>query len=274
MTYDPTLYLYKSVFLQRIADYVRSGHVHWTSGEVTLSKAAALAKKFDRLYGVGRTRHQRAWARQKGEASAVLLFYRRPERTSDSPVLSPDGKQQTADEVCQTTERPEPTLMWMLLVTDGEHLAPRLERLRLALDPGGRVRFDELELVALPRAGQAKPAWTWRLTEDAVQGWRASLIDCARRQPWRLGHEVQQLARLPGFAGCRAQVKKLMQLARGEHRRRLPDAPALACPRHPYLARLPDAGVRLSALVRVATSVARRSRPSCAANTGVRAACH
>lgn len=250
MAYDPTLYLYKSVFLQRIADYVRSGHVHWTSGEVTLSKAAALAKKFDRLYGVGRTRHQRAWARQKGEASAVLLFYRRPERSSDSPLPSPDGERPTTDEACQTADTAEPRLMWMLLVTNGKHLAPRLERLRRAPDPGGRVRVDELELVALPRVGQSKPAWTWRLTEEAVQGWRATIIDCARRQPWRLAHEMQQLARLPGFAGCRAQVKKLMQLARGEHRRRLPAEPALVCPRQPYLARLPDTGVRLSALIR------------------------
>lgn len=270
MTYDPFIYLYKSVFLQRIADYVRTGHVHWTSGEVTASKAAALAKKFDRLYGVGRSRHQRAWARQKGEASAVLLFYRRPGRSSASPVPSPDGGRQTTDEACRTADAAEPRLVWMLLVTEGEHLAPRLERLHHAPDPSGRVRVDELELVALPRTGQTRPAWTWRMTEEAVQGWRATIIDCARRQPWRLGYEVQQLARLPGFAGCRAQVKKLMQLARGEHRRRLPGEPALACPRQPYLARLPDAGVRLSALTRVAT----RDRPSCAANTGVDAACH
>lgn len=251
MAYDPFIYLYKSVFLQRIADYVRTGHVRWTSGEVTLSKAAALAKKFDRLYGVGRSRHQRAWARQKGEASAVLLLYRRPGRSSDTVLPSPDGERQTTDEACRTADAAEPMLVWMLLVTDGEHLAPRLERLRHASDPSGRVRVDELELVALPRTGQTKPAWTWRITEEAVQGWRATIIDCARRQPWRLGFEVQQLARLPGFAGCRAQVKKLMQLTRGEHRRRLPGEPAMVCPRQPYLARLPDAGVRLSVLRRV-----------------------
>lgn len=270
MTYDPFIYLYKSVFLQRIADYVRTGHVRWTSGEVSLARVGALAKRFDRLYGVGRTRHQRAWARQKGEASAVLLFYRRPGRSSDSLLPSTDGGRQTTDEACQTADAAEPKLMWMLLVTDGEHLAPRLERLHHAPDPSGRVRVDEMELVALPRPGQARPAWTWRMTEEAVQGWRAAIIDCARRQPWRLGFEVQQLARLPGFAGCRAQVKKLMQLAKGEHRRRLPGEAALACPRQPYLARLPDAGVRLSALTRVAT----RLRPSCAASTGVDVACH
>lgn len=250
MTYDPYIHLYKSVFLQRIADYVRSGHVHWTSGQVSLARASALAQKFDKLYGVGRTRHQRAWARQKHEASAVLLFYRRPGRSSDGPVRLPDGDGPTTAETCPTAQAVEPMLMWMLLVTEGESLAHRLERLRRAHDPDGRVRLDELELVALPRAGQAKPAWTWRLTDEAVQGWRATLIDCARRQPWRLAHEVQQLARLPGFAGCRAQVKKLMQLARAEHRRRQPGEPALVCPRQPYLARLADAGERLSALRR------------------------
>jgi hypothetical protein len=257
MTFDPPVFEHKAVFLQRIGDYVRTGHVHWTSGEVSLDKAAALARKFDRLYAVGRSRHQRAWARQRGEASAVWLLWRRSQRPSLETLqpsvkpLSPsaDGLQ-TAAQAGQTAVTPEQTLVWVLLVTQGEHLAHRLETLRDARTAAGRLVFETLELVALPRAGQAQPSWTWRLSDAGVQGWRALLIDCARRQPWRLGFEVQQLARLPGFAGCRAQVKKLMRLARAEHRRRCPSQPALVCPRQPYVQRLADAGVRLGALLR------------------------
>ena len=244
MSFDPHVFEHKAVFLQRLADYVRTGHVHWTSGEVSLDKAAATARKFDRLYAVGRSRHQRAWARQRGEASAVWLLWRRSQPPSVKP-LPP-----SAGEPGQTAAWPEPTLVWVLLVTQGEHLAHRLETLRDARTAAGRLVFEHLELVALPRAGQAQPSWTWRLSDAGVLGWRALLIDCARRQPWRLAFEVQQLARLPGFAGCRAQVKKLMRLARAEHRRRCPSQPALVCPRQPYVQRLADTGMRLSALLR------------------------
>jgi len=257
MSFDPHVFEHKAVFLQRLADYVRTGHVHWTSGEVSLDKAAALARKFERLYAVGRSRHQRAWARQRGEASAVWLLWRRSQRPSletlqpsAKPLPLSAGESQTAGEPGQTAAWPEPTLVWVLLVTQGEHLAHRLETLRDARTAAGRLVFEHLELVALPRVGQALPSWTWRLSDAGVHGWRALLIDCARRQPWRLAFEVQQLARLPGFAGCRAQVKKLMRLARAEHRRRCPSQPALVCPRQPYVQRLADTGMRLSALLR------------------------
>jgi len=187
----------------------------------------------------------------------VWLLWRRSQRPSletlqpsVKPLPLSAGESQTAAAPGQTAVWPEPSLAWVLLVTQGEHLAHRLEALRDARSAAGRLVFEHLELVALPRAGQAQPSWTWRLNNAGVQGWRALLIDCARRQPWRLAFEVQQLARLPGFAGCRAQVKKLMRLARAEHRRRCPSQPALVCPRQPYVQRLADTGERLGALLR------------------------
>ena len=261
MSYDPVVLTRLSTFMQRIADHVRLGYCFWTSGEINADKAPAFVRKFDRLYAVGRTRHQRAWARLKGEAGAVLLLYAPTAHTppttgKDEPTkvaqlpTSSAPKQTTATEP-PTADTPCPiTLLWVLLVTPGEHLAHRFEVLRDANTEIGRIQVRDFELVRLPRPGQASAAWTWRLTTAAYQGWRANLIDVARRQPARLPSEVQRLGITPGFAGCRAQVKKLLQLAKAEHQRRMPGNAVLTVPRVWYVQRLASGTLRLSQLRR------------------------
>lgn len=261
MSYDPVVLTRLSTFMQRIADHVRLGYCFWTSGEINADKAPAFVRKFDRLYAVGRTRHQRAWARLKGEAGAVLLLYAPTAHTppttgKDEPTkvaqlpTSSAPKQTTATEP-PTADTPCPiTLLWVLLVTPGEHLAHRFEVLRDANTEIGRIQVRDFELVRLPRPGQASAAWTWRLTTAAYQGWRANLIDVARRQPARLPSEVQRLGKTPGFAGCRTQVKKLLQLAKAEHQRRMPGNAVLTVPRVWYVQRLASGTLRLSQLRR------------------------
>ena len=261
MSYDPVVLTHLSTFMQRIADHVRLGYCFWSSGEINTDKAPAFVRKFDRLYAVGRTRHQRAWARLKGEAGAVLLLYAPtahtpPTSDKDEPTkvaqLPTSGvpKQTTATEP-PTADTPGPiNLLWVLLVTPGEHLAHRLEGLRDANTEVGRIQVRDFELVRLPRPGQASAAWTWRLTTAAYQGWRAHLIDVARRQPARLASEVQRLGKTPGFAGCRTQVKKLLQLAKAEHQRRMPGNAVLTVPRVWYVQRLASGTLRLSQLRR------------------------
>ncbi|ABM40814.1 hypothetical protein HND92_04050 [Diaphorobacter sp. JS3050] len=250
--HDPLVHTHLSSYLQRICDHVRLGYRHWCSGTIRVDKAAALVRKFDRLYAVGRSRHQRAWARHKGEAAAVLLLY--------APTVPG-----TAD----TAEADDDALLWTLLLTPGQSLAQQLEVLHDAGTATGRVQVRDFELVQLPRAGQAHSAWTWRLSEGAYQGWRAHLIDTARRSPWLLPGQVQRLARTPGFAGCRVQVKKLQQLARAEHQRRMPGQAVLALPRVLYVQRLASGQLRLSQLRRRYTA-----QTSCAANTRGDRTCH
>lgn len=273
MTYDPVVLTRLSTYLQRIADHVRLGYCFWTSGEISADKAPAFVRKFDRLYSVARTRHQRAWARSKGEAGAVLLLYA---PTANTPPTTDGDEPTTAAKLppsgvaCPTSAQPAPTadtqcpttLLWILLVTPGEHLAHRLEGLRDAGTEAGRIHVRDCELVRLPRPGQAKPAWTWRLTAAVYQGWRAHLIDIARRQPARLASEVQRLGKTPGFAGCRTQVKKLLQLAKAEHQRRMPGNAVLTVPRVWYVQRLASGTLRLSQLQRRYTK-----KTSSAANT-------
>lgn len=215
---------YKAAFMQRIADHVRLGYTQWTSGSVTAQRAQALVRKFHQRYGVGLTRHQKAYARSQGKASAVLILW----------------------------EARPGVLQWALMLTPGDNLAHELEKLEDATTAYGRIVVTGYELVQLPRRGCKQPAWTWRMTGDTSDGWRERVLRSARRGADALSEELKELARTPGFAGCRAQVRKLLQLARAEAGRRLGNTATTVSypPRIGYVQRLSQTGVPLLTWVR------------------------
>ncbi|MDE2071754.1 MAG: hypothetical protein KGI70_03445, partial [Patescibacteria group bacterium] len=227
------------------ADYVRSGHARWTSGECPLegARAHALVQKFSALYRIDATRGQRLRMKRSGVGSAHLLLYaRRPEAGA----------------------KPR-TILWFLLVSDGEHPAAALETLRDAHAPGERIRVDGYELVQLPRKDSATPAWTFRMTAERYQAWRERVVACARKPALRAEHDIaRRLYSVPGFAGIRSQVGFLVGLWRKEWKRRRAAADAFPpLPRQlRYVQRLKSTGVRLSQL----THDAARSAESVGAN--------
>lgn len=182
---DIAVQRYKAAFMQRIADHVRLGYTHWTAGTVSAERAQTLVRKFHSRYGVCLTRHQKAYARSRGQASAALMLW------SDQP-----GQ-----------------LQWILMLTQGENLAHELEQLKEATTAGGRIVVTGYALVQSPRRGSERPAWTWRMTADTYEAWRERILRNARHGPDALSQHVKELARTPGFAGCRAQVRKLLQLS-------------------------------------------------------------
>lgn len=250
--YDPIVLESRQTLMQRIADYVRTGHTHWTSGQIPLERAPAVARKFARIYEVDLDRNRRFRAKRAGEANAVLLLLRKP---ADMLVT------------------------WFLLCTDGEHVAHQLERLHDASAKAGRVQFGDYELVRLnkrikPRAtrsqrdagirlGMISPAkepeaptlgrlvLTWRMNADAYEGWRERALTTARGlNPFAARQFLAELYSVPGFFGARQQVGKVAALFRREFRRRhgsLAGCPPL--PKLGYVARRADRGARLSRLV-------------------------
>jgi hypothetical protein len=145
------------------------------------------------------------------------------------------------------------TILWLLLVSDGEHPAAVVEKLWDAHAPGERIRLDGYELVQLPRKDSAKPAWTWRMTADKYQAWRERVIEGARKPALRAERDItQRLYSVPGFAGIRSQVGFIVGLWRKEWKRRR--AANDAFPQLPkqlrYAQRLRTIGVALSSLIR------------------------
>lgn len=146
MRYDPLVLTNQAVAMQRIADYVRSGHVFWTSGEVPMARARALVHKFDRLYGVSRTRNQRATDKSHGLVGATLILY-----CPHTPEQSPHTV----------------AIRWVLLLTVGDSPAYAVEKLQDARDRETRLRWGDYELLQIARSGQQKPAWSWRMRQQA-----------------------------------------------------------------------------------------------------------
>ena len=222
MFFNPLVLQGKQVLMQRIADYVRSGHVHWTCGEVPGNRAQAMARKFAHLYAVDLDRNRRLRAKSRGHGTAVLLLTQ--PGASDAPLI------------------------WYLLVTPGEHPAHHLERLRDASIREGRVRFADYELVHVTKPNVAHPVLTWKLLREAEELWRERALAEARSgNEFRVQQFLHALRQTPGFYGIRKQVGKVMGLFRREwRRRRATSAPTLQ--RLGYVSRLSNRGVRLHAL--------------------------
>lgn len=229
MRYDPLVLANQAVAMQRIADYVRSGHVFWTSGEVPIARSKALVHKFDRLYGIGRTRNQRATDRSHGVAGATLILYC-PHTSDESP--------------------PTDKIRWVLLVSAGDNPAYAVEKLQDARDRATRLRWGDYELLQIARPGQLKPAWSWRLRQQAYDDFRHRIIQAIRHQnSFEYESALDTLYRLPGFAGVRVQGKKLLLLYGVEWVRRFGERCHLQ-KRLRYVQRLKNQGTKLSVLVK------------------------
>jgi len=240
--FEITVHTSRPAFMQRVADFVRTGHHRWTSGEVQLDRAHALAQKFAALYRIDATRGQRLRMKRSGIASAHLLMYTRRSHDGAKPR----------------------TILWFLLVSDGEHPAAALETLRDAHAPGERIRLDGYELVQLPRKDSGAPAWSWRMTAERYQSWRERVVACARKPALRAEHDItKKLYSVPGFAGIRSQVGFIVGLWRREWKRRraandaFPKLPPLR-----YVQRLKSVGIPLSQLTRDAARGAESVPPN------------
>lgn len=177
--------------MQQVSDHVRNGYRHWVTGTVSLERARAWSEKAVKLYDVEQDRNRRARAKKAGRGSAYLLFY--------SLNRSLDTKQ----------------LGWILLVTDGDHPAHKLERLRRA--ETSPVTLFGYNLVREPKPDNAHPPWTWRMSHATYQAWRERIIDVIRRgSEFDLQQVLKVLRGAPGFAGVRGQIKALHRLIRYE----------------------------------------------------------
>lgn len=235
--YDPIVLESRQVLMQRLADYVRTGHVHWTCGEVTLERAPTLARKFARLYGTDLDRNRRLRAKARGEGNAVLLLAR----------LHPADMH----------------IHWYLLVSPGDNPAHELEELVDATTREGRMRHAEYELVHMTKPGVAHPVLTWRMSRGNEEDWRTRALAEARHgSPHRVERFLEVLYKSPGFYGVRRQVGKTVSLFRREWRRRRGKAPIPKLPRLYYCARLRNRGLRLTQLLHQATEVAVNGPPS------------
>ena len=225
----PELFVFtkKTVFMQRIADLVRTDHVNYVAGEIPLEKLDALHKKFAKFYNCHLNKLEASRYRKKGYASARFLAY------------LPDN----ADKA-----------HWVLLVSHGDFEFAelgKLEKWRNALKD--RIELTGYELVRLTKPTEPKPVWTWRYIRSREQELRDAIVSAIRhRQDLEIKRLINSEWRSPGFAGVREQVKKMADLIREEWKRSrgktepLPEIPQ----RIGYVQRLPDKGKYIKAILK------------------------
>lgn len=213
--YNPTVLHGKTVYLQRIQEAVAAGYVHAFMGSVALSKAQKLVNKFAEVYGVGRAKDERYRRRAQGLGNATLILRFNEEAAID----------------------------FALLVTEGEHPAHHLEKLRDARrEP---LRYREFELALLTLKGRSRPTLTWRLDPETFDAWKKRLhLHTAHYDRSGLYQDWFSLYRVPGFAGIRRQVGELVAYWRRDWQQLRGDDPCPVCYPHDEMSHRAVPGVK------------------------------
>ena len=242
--HNPTIFRYRSAYLQRITDYVRKGYIYSISGTIAAKKVGDLGQKFHSFYNCFASKNQRMLTKKAGRANCMLLLY------------IPHMVEIDADTLVQ----------WTLLFSPGDSVAHKLEKPSDATVSKSRIKHHNLELVQLPRPGQATPAWTWRFDAKHYEHLRDTVIAMSKighGQTEPLEDFLETLAKTPGFAGVRHQVKQLFKLAKASVKRYSADNIELNVPKHRYLQRLENGTFDLLALEKaIALNAKVNSSPS------------
>ncbi len=219
---DPQIYTKKTVWMQRISDYVRTGSDRYIQGETALEKVPALVARFEGRYVMNRPRAAMQRARERGQNTAVWKAY---------------------------YPKDQEKVLWVLLANlveeDGESWRDaKVDRIEVPIG---------LELVRQTRKGSRQAAWTWRYRKSTYEIMKMVIVeDLRQRRDFRLRQMIYNLHRTPGFAGTRVQVKELWKLLRAEWKRsrgsneKMPELPKNIG----YLRRLPDVTAPWSEIMR------------------------
>ncbi len=195
----------KSSFMQRIADYVRTGHQAYISGVTDTRKIFDTWEKLVHNNPVFDDKLKAFRARERGEATGRLLLYMNPR--------SPEK------------------IFWFLLVHGKKEQLPKGENWKHAEDHHNRIHLTGYELVRVTKEGLKKPVWTWRYTRERYEDLRDSMVLSIRsNRDQDFKNLIQKIFGTMGFSGSREQAKNLATLAKEEWKRRrqndeMPDIP-------------------------------------------------
>jgi hypothetical protein len=192
----------KAGYMQRISDYVRTGHIHYIKGVIRLEKAFAFHDKMVINLPIYGDKLKAFRAREKGEATARLLFWRPKE-----------GEE----------------LHWIVLLHAKSEQLPPSEKWLNALQE--RIELTGYELVRETKKDAPKPVWTWKYRSDRYEDLRDSLILAIRsKRDQDVKTLIATIWGTMGFSGSRHQAKQLLKLLKDEWKRRrgsdpLPELP-------------------------------------------------
>lgn len=224
----------KAAFMQRIQDYVRTGHRLYIQGVIATQKVPMFAAKMVKLHPVFDNKLKAFRAREKGEATGRLMFWL-PHADSEN-------------------------VHWILVIHGEKEQLDKSEKWQTADNRGKKIELTGYELVRQTKALENKPIWTWRYREDRYADIRDALVMAIRaRRDQDVKISLEIIWGSMGFAGSRQQAKALEKIFREEWKRRRPGEVSPETPAgHGYLRRKADLGVYLGVPATKAAAVPRR----------------
>ena len=216
------MFTHKAAFMQRISDYVRTGHQAYIQGVTDTSKMHATWDRLVIANPVFDDKLKAFRAREKGEPTGRLLMY-------------------------QNLSAPE-KIHWIVLIHAKVDQLPPGEKWRHAEDPRSRIQFTGYELLRVTKEGLKKPAWTWRYSTQRYQDIRDSMVQAIRsRRDQDLKRLIETIFGTMGFSGSREQAKDLDTLMKSEWKLRRPGEEMPETPKGiGWIRRKADKGVFLS----------------------------
>lgn len=197
------VFTYKSPYMQRIADYVRTGHIHYIQGVISLEKVFQFHDKLLVNLPIFDDKLKAFRAREKGEPTARIMFWR----------------PKTGDE-----------LHWIVLLHATADQLPKTEKWRNALTE--RIELTGYELLRETKKDTIKPVWTWRYRPDRYADLRDSLILAIRsKRDQDVKLLIQTIWGTSGFSGSRHQAKQLIQMLKKEWESKRPNEPMPELPK-------------------------------------------
>ena len=203
----------KTAAMSRVLDAVAKGYTFHIAGTCTPEKAERLAKKFHALYGIGCSPAQRLTRKKQGLANALLVMYWPACPVADSaPSSAPELAPETSPDLLTRTCERNPSVSWLLLVTEGRGEVRAHESLASVREKP-RLIWLGYELVRHERRG--KTAWTWRRPKSEMAELYVVLgAQLSQRQEAAIAQTLLRISRQPGFSGVREQSWSLCQFAR------------------------------------------------------------
>ena len=247
----------KAAYMQRIQDYVRTGHHLFIQGSIATQKVPKFAEKMNSRHPIFDNKLKAFRAREKGEATGRLMFWQ-PKPDSENIhwilVVHPakedptDTKKSQLDQTEQWKsalnryEKIELTGYELVRLTKPNYPTKEQEKTK-EIKPINPVKGQE----KIKETKQNKPTWTWRYQAQRYSDLRDSLVLAIRsKRDQDVKNSVEIIWGSMGFAGSRAQAKALEKIYKDEWKRNRPHETQPKTPNgHGYLRRKPDLGIYL-----------------------------
>lgn len=229
----------KTAYMQRIADYVRTGHKWYIQGVTEPEKIFRLWDKLTDNHPVFDDKMRAYRARKEGKPTGRLMFYQainKPEQIHWILLIHGEIEQLDPSEKWRDAHGRDRVQM------TGYELV-RITKKAIATKQNSATDDPKPKLETVPKI--QKPVWSWRYNPARYAELRDLLVYSIR------SNHVQDVKRFittlwgtVGFAGSREQAKALQLLLLSEWKRRNGDKPPPDMPKgFGYTRRKKDAGV-------------------------------